>query len=153
MKVIDIDDQLKLAMLDKEVAEEKSEALDEELSEWKERVEELGIEIEILKEERSLVHDNTPDSHPSRNSKTLGNSDLGLEIAQLSKQNERLKEALIKYVSPPQKSFKVLLYTLVDFETYRQRQKKTSRPESTISRNTPKTLKNFGPATIHSNPD
>ncbi|KAG6857289.1 hypothetical protein H0H87_006482 [Tephrocybe sp. NHM501043] len=81
-RLLDSQEQLEMAMLDKEVAEEKSELAEAELEELKEKLAVMEVEIGVL-----------------RDGGGEGDADAGkttLAYIQLEKQNERLKEALIK---------------------------------------------------------
>jgi dynactin 1 len=79
-------EQLELATLDREVAEEKAESLMSELADMKESVETLKIEVEVLKE-ANAAFDNPVEPGEERSS---------LAFIQLEKRNERLGEALLK---------------------------------------------------------
>ncbi|KAF8893676.1 dynein associated protein-domain-containing protein [Gymnopilus junonius] len=81
-RVMDAQEQLEMCMLDKEVAEERAELAEGELEDVKERLAILEVEVDVLKEEGKDVGDT-----PAKDS---------LAYIQLEKQNERLKEALIK---------------------------------------------------------
>ncbi|KAF8079158.1 dynactin [Lyophyllum atratum] len=82
-RLLDSQEQLEMAMLDKEVAEERAELTEAELEEVKEKLAVVEVEIGVLREGG-------------------GEGDGGssgkdtLAYIQLEKQNERLKEALIK---------------------------------------------------------
>ncbi|KAI0071023.1 dynactin [Panus rudis PR-1116 ss-1] len=84
-RLVDVQEQLEMAMLDKEVAEERAELVEAELEEVRERVAMLEVELEVLK-------GGGADQDPS-NEQTIKSS---LAYIQLEKQNERLKEALIR---------------------------------------------------------
>ncbi|KAJ9104313.1 hypothetical protein QFC19_003953 [Naganishia cerealis] len=79
-------EQLELATLDREVAEEKAETLMSELDDMKELVETLKIEVEVLKEENA-AYNNPAEPGEERSS---------MAFVQLEKRNERLGEALLK---------------------------------------------------------
>lgn len=78
-----------MAALDREVAEEKAEALEAELADIKELVETLKIEVEVLKEENAVLDD--PPALGEQNSK--------MAFIQMEKRSERLAEALFKLQS------------------------------------------------------
>ncbi|KAF8971830.1 dynactin [Flammula alnicola] len=82
-RVIDAQEQLEMVMLDKEVAEERAELAEAELEDVKEKLAILEVEVDVLKEEGREISEN-PVAKDS------------LAYIQLEKQNERLKEALIK---------------------------------------------------------
>ncbi|KIH45362.1 hypothetical protein ANCDUO_24596 [Ancylostoma duodenale] len=77
-------EQLEMATIDKEMAEERAEALQIELDCLKLKNEELEADLEILKEEMAAG---------GGGAISEGNS---VQLKQLELQNERLKEALIK---------------------------------------------------------
>ncbi|KAH7911588.1 dynein associated protein-domain-containing protein [Hygrophoropsis aurantiaca] len=81
---IDSQEQLEMAMLDKEVAEERAELAEAELEEVKERLAQVEVELGVVKE------GGVPGEEGETNAKT------SLAYIQLEKQNERLKEALIR---------------------------------------------------------
>ncbi|KIJ13750.1 hypothetical protein PAXINDRAFT_170080 [Paxillus involutus ATCC 200175] len=81
---IDAQEQLEMLMLDKEVAEEKAELAEAELEEVKEKLAQVEVELQVLKEGGS-VGDELETSAKS-----------SLANIQLEKQNERLKEALLR---------------------------------------------------------
>ncbi|KAG6812629.1 hypothetical protein H0H92_001712 [Tricholoma furcatifolium] len=81
-RLLESQEQLEMAMLDKEVAEERSELAEAELEELKERFAVLEVEINVLREGGEST-----DGNAGKDS---------LAYIQLEKQNERLKEALIK---------------------------------------------------------
>ncbi|KAJ3503186.1 hypothetical protein NLJ89_g8547 [Agrocybe chaxingu] len=81
-RVIDAQEQLEMVMLDKEVAEERAELAEAELEDVKERLAILEVEVDVLREDGKEAGDS-----PAKDS---------LAYIQLEKQNERLKEALIK---------------------------------------------------------
>ncbi|KDR85814.1 hypothetical protein GALMADRAFT_234908 [Galerina marginata CBS 339.88] len=89
-RVIDAQEQLEMVMLDKEVAEERAELAEAELEDVKERLAILEVEVDVLKEEGHEAGDT-----PAKDS---------LAFIQLEKQNERLKEALIKLRDMSQES-------------------------------------------------
>lgn len=76
-------ESVELLTLDKEMAEEKCEALQQELDALKEKVEELTLDLEIIRGEKEA-------------SGEPGAATTSVEYVQLEKQNERLKEALVK---------------------------------------------------------
>jgi len=54
-KIEDLNDQLEMELLDKEVAEEKYEDLQSQLESTKERVAELEVELEVLRKEEGTA--------------------------------------------------------------------------------------------------
>ncbi|KAF8481025.1 dynein associated protein-domain-containing protein [Russula ochroleuca] len=76
-------EQLEMAMLDREVAEERAEATQSELEELKEKLAVVEVELEVIKEGASVEGSSS-------------NVASSLAYIQLEKQNARLKEALIR---------------------------------------------------------
>lgn len=81
-------DQLEMAMLDKEVAEERAEVAEAELESEKEAKAELEVELEVWRTGKAAASPGDGEESPA------GRSEMAFR--QLEKQNERLKEALIK---------------------------------------------------------
>ena len=84
-RITDIQEQLEMAMLDKEVAEERAEAAELEMQSLQERVESLEVELESLHEGGVGGDGEVDDAVRS-----------SIAYSQLEKHNDRLKEALIK---------------------------------------------------------
>jgi dynactin 1 len=82
--VVDAQEQLEMAMLDKEVAEERAEIAEGELDDLRERLAIAEVELEVMKEGGEGGEDGE------------SNAKTSLAYIQLEKQNERLKEALIR---------------------------------------------------------
>lgn len=91
-RVIDVQEQLEMAMLDKEVAEERAEGAEQELESLQDMVSSLEVEIESLREGGGAQGTEVDDSAKS-----------SLAYIQLEKHSERLKEALIWSVYIPPK--------------------------------------------------
>ncbi|WWC88610.1 uncharacterized protein L201_003523 [Kwoniella dendrophila CBS 6074] len=87
IKAAEAMDQLEMAALDREVAEEKAETAELEKEKLSERLEELEIEVAVLKEENAEYEKPISGLEGERTS---------LAFVQLEKHNERLKEALIR---------------------------------------------------------
>ncbi len=95
----DIEEQLEIATLDKEMAEEKAEAAAAELLLEKDRSEELQIDLEVLKEQQAAAEarldevaaDDSPEAEQAPSSEKHK-----ARIILLERQNERYKEALIR---------------------------------------------------------
>lgn len=85
-EMAELTDQVEILTLDKEMAEERAEAASEELQILKDRVEELQLDIEVLREENARF-----ESGPVEEGEKLS-----VGYIQLEKQNERLKEALLR---------------------------------------------------------
>uniref|UniRef100_A0A9J2PEF4 CAP-Gly domain-containing protein n=1 Tax=Ascaris lumbricoides TaxID=6252 RepID=A0A9J2PEF4_ASCLU len=79
----DIEEQLELVTLDKEMAEERAEMLQAELDAQKERIQKLEMDLDILRTEMEQAGGVAPQ----------GNS---VQMKQLEQQNEKLREALVK---------------------------------------------------------
>ncbi|KAF6754161.1 dynactin [Ephemerocybe angulata] len=84
-RIADAHDQLELVMLDKEVAEERAEIAEATVEELKEQLAMLKVENDVLNAEDGGEGGENP--NPVKDS---------LAYIQLEKQNERLKEALIR---------------------------------------------------------
>ncbi|WOO77325.1 Dynactin, isoform [Vanrija pseudolonga] len=80
-------DQLEMATLDREVAEEKAEAAEADNERLAERIAELELEVALVKEENAEYEKPVLGLEGERSS---------LAYVQLEKHNERLKEALIR---------------------------------------------------------
>ncbi|KAF7666140.1 hypothetical protein LDENG_00116810 [Lucifuga dentata] len=78
----DTADAIEMATLDKEMAEERAESLQQEVDSLKEKVEELTMDLEILKHE---IEEKGSDGAAS-----------SYHVKQLEEQNGRLKEALVR---------------------------------------------------------
>ncbi|XP_039524838.1 dynactin subunit 1a isoform X3 [Pimephales promelas] len=81
-EMADTADAIEMATLDKEMAEERAESLQQELESQKEKVEELTMDLEILKHE---IQEKGSDGAAS-----------SYQLKQLEEQNGRLKEALVR---------------------------------------------------------
>ena len=82
-RLLDAQEQLEMAMLDKEVAEERTEALQSEIESLQERLASSEVELSTMRDGSTFDPNDSPES-------------LSLAYAQLERHNERLKEALIK---------------------------------------------------------
>ncbi|ORX48475.1 hypothetical protein DM01DRAFT_255950 [Hesseltinella vesiculosa] len=87
-KYNDVLESLEMMTLDKEMAEERAESLQHEVDLLTEKMEEVTIDLDILRKESEIL--NKPPDVSGNDSKTP------LEVIQLERHNERLKEALIK---------------------------------------------------------
>ncbi|KAG8453243.1 hypothetical protein GDO86_000031 [Hymenochirus boettgeri] len=81
-EMADAGDAIEMATLDKEMAEERAESLQQEVETLKEKVEELTMDLEILKHE---IEEKGSDGAAS-----------SYQVKQLEEQNGRLKEALVR---------------------------------------------------------
>lgn len=86
-RLMEANEQLEMAMLDKEIAEERAEVAEGELEGLRERLAMVDVELNALKSGLTEDGGDLPESAKER-----------LSYIQLEKQNERLKEALLKYV-------------------------------------------------------
>ncbi|CAG8551228.1 227_t:CDS:10, partial [Funneliformis mosseae] len=77
-------ESMEMMTLDKEMAEEKAENLQHEVNLLKEKVEEISVDLTVFKQEGGKTTDASGETRPA------------VEIIQLEKQNDRLKEALVK---------------------------------------------------------
>lgn len=86
-------ESLEMMTLDKEFAEEKSEALQEEVTILTDKLEEVSVDLDILKKQADMMN-----QQPSglNNFGQNNNNNAPLEIIQLERHNERLKDALIR---------------------------------------------------------
>lgn len=91
-KFEDLNDQVEVSLLDKEMAEERYEAAESALEVLKEKAAELEVELGVLREESGKLFDPTDPAASSGEGGAAG----GLELIKLSKQNERLKDALVR---------------------------------------------------------
>ena len=87
-RLLEANEQLEMAMLDKEVAEEHAEAAEAELEGVKERLAVVEVELGVLKEGSSDVGENVGQD-PAKDR---------MAFIQLERQNERLKEALMRWI-------------------------------------------------------
>ena len=90
-------ESLEMMTLDKEVAEERAEHLQQEVNILKDKIEEISVDLDVLKKEADIIN-RVPDHE--------GDEKTPLEVIQLERHNERLKEALMKYDSKPKCIFK-----------------------------------------------
>uniref|UniRef100_A0A673YCB6 Dynactin subunit 1 n=1 Tax=Salmo trutta TaxID=8032 RepID=A0A673YCB6_SALTR len=81
-EMADTADAIEMATLDKEMAEERAESLQQEVESLKEKLEELAMDLEILKHE---IEEKGSDGAAS-----------SYHVKQLEEQNGRLKEALVR---------------------------------------------------------
>ncbi|KAI0829040.1 dynactin [Trametes gibbosa] len=83
-RIVDTQEQLEMAMLDKEMAEERAEVAEADLEEVREKLAVVEVELQVLREgeDGEAGGDNVVK--------------MSLPYIQLEKQNERLKEALIR---------------------------------------------------------
>ncbi|RHZ46581.1 hypothetical protein Glove_613g13 [Diversispora epigaea] len=80
-------ESMEFIALDKEMAEEKAENLQHEVNLLKEKVEEISVDLNVFKNEGDMVNQSSCNGESSRPS---------VEIIQLEKHNDRLKEALVR---------------------------------------------------------
>ncbi|KAI8980556.1 dynactin [Trametes punicea] len=89
-RIVDAQEQLEMAMLDKEMAEERAEVAEADLEEAREKLATMEVELQVLRESGG----------GGGGSSEGGGGEMAvkqsLAYIQLEKQNERLKEALIR---------------------------------------------------------
>ncbi|KAJ6591757.1 dynein associated protein-domain-containing protein [Mycena vulgaris] len=90
-RILDSQEQLEMAMLDKEVAEERAEAAEAELEEVTERLAIVEVELGVLKEGGE-----DDDDEEDVGNKSMSAGKDSLAYIQLEKHNDRLKEALLR---------------------------------------------------------
>ncbi|XP_074197472.1 dynactin subunit 1 isoform X5 [Camelus bactrianus] len=128
-EMADTADAIEMATLDKEMAEERAESLQQEVEALKERVDELTTDLEILKAE---IEEKGSDGAAS-----------SYQLKQLEEQNARLKDALVRMrdLSSSEKQEHVKLQKLMEkknqeLEAVRQQrerlQEELTQAESTI---------------------
>ncbi|KAK4049711.1 hypothetical protein OIV83_003986 [Microbotryomycetes sp. JL201] len=93
-KLEELQDQVELTLLDKEMAEEKHESLASSLEAMKEKCAELDVELNVLREENARMT-GEGEAEIARHSDE-GGAQSHLAFVQLRKQNERLREALLR---------------------------------------------------------
>ena len=86
---VELQDQLEMVMLDKEMAEERAEVAESELEEVKEKLAVVEVELEVLR---------NGGGGPEDSEREVGVKS-SMAYIQLEKQNDRLKEALMRWVS------------------------------------------------------
>lgn len=110
-KFDELQDEVELHTLDKEMAEEKAEAAESALSETKDRLSELQVEVEVLREEAGWSNSNchcfrVSCSHSLlaakvntsiENAKPSDGERSSVAFIHLERQNERLKDVLARY--------------------------------------------------------
>ena len=75
--------------LDKEVAEERSENLQQEVNLLKDKIEEISVDLDVLRKEADILN-RPPAERDGDEEKTP------IEVIQLERHNERLKDALMR---------------------------------------------------------
>ena len=103
-RILDAQEQLEMSMLDKEMAEERAELAEADLEEVREKLAIVEVELQHLREGggksmfvRRLVH--LPEVLAEEEDGSESNIKQSLAYLQLEKQNERLKEALVRYAT------------------------------------------------------
>ncbi|KZO99357.1 hypothetical protein CALVIDRAFT_477249 [Calocera viscosa TUFC12733] len=94
-RIQEINEQLEMSLLDKEVAEERAEAAEAEVEELKEQLAESEVERDVLREEKALA-EGGEDGHGALGAGEEDEGKRTLAYVQLEKHNERLKEALLR---------------------------------------------------------
>ncbi|ORZ19319.1 dynein associated protein-domain-containing protein [Absidia repens] len=80
-------ESLEMMTLDKEVAEEKAENLQQEVNVLKDKLEEITVDLDVLRKDADILN-----RAPENN----GDEKTPLEVIQLERHNERLKDALLR---------------------------------------------------------
>lgn len=83
-------ESMEMLTLDKEVAEERAENLQQETSMLKDRIEEITVDLDILRKEADILN-KPPEINLDDNEERTP-----LEVVQLERHNERLKDALLR---------------------------------------------------------
>ncbi|ORX62149.1 hypothetical protein DM01DRAFT_1379982 [Hesseltinella vesiculosa] len=86
-KYMDTLESLEMTTLDKEVAEERSETLQHEVNVLKDKMDEIKVDLDILQKDADILN------QPPR---AASDGRTPLEIVQLERHNERLKDALMR---------------------------------------------------------
>ncbi len=105
VKLVEAGEQLEMAMLDKEMAEDRAENAETELETVKERLAETEVELKVLKDGSGAVAGDDGEGYDGSGVKST------LAYIQLERQNERLKEALMRYGSKTVRDF-IAIFTL-----------------------------------------
>ncbi|KAI8092701.1 dynein associated protein-domain-containing protein [Halteromyces radiatus] len=87
IKYNDALESLEMMTLDKEVAEERAEHLQQEVNVLKDKLEEINVDLDILRKDADILN------QPPENT---GDEKTPLEVIQLERHNERLKDALLR---------------------------------------------------------
>ena len=88
-KYTDIIESMEMMTLDKEVAEERSENLQQEVNLLKDKIEEISVDLDVLRKEADILN-RPPAERDGDEEKTP------IEVIQLERHNERLKDALMR---------------------------------------------------------
>lgn len=91
----DLQDQVEISLLDKEVAEEQLEAAQHALEVAQERVAEMEVEVTVLREENQKL-EGEGEAAVRAEQAGVGDGRSSLAFVQLEKQNGRLKEAMMR---------------------------------------------------------
>ncbi|KAI9251046.1 dynein associated protein-domain-containing protein [Sporodiniella umbellata] len=89
-KYVDLLESMEMLTLDKEVAEEKAESLQQETNILKDRMEEISVDLDVLKKEADRMNRPPEERGAHEDERTP------LEVIQLERHNERLKDALLR---------------------------------------------------------
>ncbi|KAI8984000.1 dynein associated protein-domain-containing protein [Mycotypha africana] len=89
-KYNDLLESMEMLTLDKEVAEERAENLQQEVNMLKDKIEEVAVDLDILRKEADILN------KPPELTKKENEERTPLEVIQLERHNERLKEALLR---------------------------------------------------------
>lgn len=95
-KVAELGDQLEMAALDREMAEERAEGAEADAESEKERRAELEVELGVFKQQAGSGSATSDGDEGTEVEEGDTGAKTTMEYIQLEKQNERLKEALIR---------------------------------------------------------
>ncbi|CAO3626644.1 unnamed protein product [Cunninghamella echinulata] len=95
-KLNDALESLEMMTLDKEMAEERAETLQEEVTILRDKLEEVSVDLDILKKQADMMNETSGLNNFGGNGNGGEYNNAPLEIVQLERHNERLKEALIR---------------------------------------------------------
>lgn len=96
-EMTELAENVELITLDKEMAEEKADFLQQELDGSKERIEELTLDLEIIKAEiQNKAYSTETVELQSRLSSNNTETPRSFEVKQLEQQNSRLRETLVR---------------------------------------------------------
>lgn len=93
-EMAELAENVEMITLDKEMAEEKADFLNQELEGAKERIEELTLDLQIIKAEMENKIGGVEGAIDSV--QLTASSEKSFEIKQLTQQNERLRETLVR---------------------------------------------------------
>ena len=97
-QLVDLQEQLEMATMDKELAEEKSENIQDELDMVRDKLEVAQIDLAVFQEQATAQREEEEEQIDSGAAEAREKGEVSSAVViQLERQNERLREALIKY--------------------------------------------------------